>query len=99
MRIAVPDLISNSYFPALAAIELGFFKAEGFHADLHTIYPLPKAMEALRDHQVDFVAGSAHATLTAFPEWKGAKLKLLLGKTVRLYILVQDADLYGFRFK
>jgi len=32
-------------------------------------------------------------------EWKGAKLKLLLGKTVRLYILVQDADLYGFRFK
>ena len=27
MRIAVPDLISNSYFPAVAAIELGYFKA------------------------------------------------------------------------
>ena len=32
-------------------------------------------------------------------EWKEAKLESLLGKTVRLYILVQDADLYGFRFK
>ena len=32
-------------------------------------------------------------------EWKDGKLESLLGKTVRLYILVQDADLYGFRFK
>ena len=32
-------------------------------------------------------------------EWNEAKLESLLGKTVRLYILVQDADLYGFRFK
>lgn len=31
--------------------------------------------------------------------WKEAKLESLLGKTVRLYIMVQDADLYGFRFK
>ena len=29
MRIAVPDLVSNSYFPAVAAIELGFFQAQG----------------------------------------------------------------------
>jgi len=32
-------------------------------------------------------------------EWKEATLESLLGKTVRLYILVQDAELYGFRFK
>ena len=32
-------------------------------------------------------------------EWKNASLESLQGKTVRLYILVQDADLYGFRFK
>ena len=32
-------------------------------------------------------------------EWKDASLESLHGKTVRLYILVQDADLYGFRFK
>ena len=30
MKIAVPDVISNSYFPAAAAVELGFFKQEGF---------------------------------------------------------------------
>ena len=28
MKIAIPDLISNSYFPAAAAVELGFFKEE-----------------------------------------------------------------------
>ena len=32
-------------------------------------------------------------------QWKEANLESLLGKTVRLYIMVQDADLYGFRFK
>ena len=32
--------------------------------------------------------------------WKGkASLQKYLGKTVRLYIYVKDADLYGFRFK
>ena len=30
--------------------------------------------------------------------WKDAKLGSLQGKTARLYIMVQDADLYGFRF-
>ena len=37
MRIAVPDLISNSYFPAVAAVELGFFKAEGLEAELEML--------------------------------------------------------------
>ena len=32
-------------------------------------------------------------------KFKDASFESLLGKTVRLYILVQDADLYGFRFK
>ncbi len=31
--------------------------------------------------------------------FKSAGVSSLLGKTVRLYILVQDANLYGFRFK
>lgn len=26
LKIAVPDLVSNSDFPAVAAVELGFFK-------------------------------------------------------------------------
>jgi NitT/TauT family transport system substrate-binding protein len=29
MKLAVPDLISNSYFPAVAAVALGFFEEEG----------------------------------------------------------------------
>ncbi len=29
MKIAVPDLVTNSYFPAIAAVELGFFQQEG----------------------------------------------------------------------
>ena len=28
-KVALPDLVSNSYFPAIAAVELGFFKNEG----------------------------------------------------------------------
>lgn len=32
-------------------------------------------------------------------QFKQATLESLMGKTVRLFIVVQDADLYGFRFK
>jgi len=92
MRIAVPDLISNSYFPAVAAIELGFFKAEGLDAELELIFPVPKTMEDLRDGKVDFVAGAAHATLQAFPNWKGAKLLAALAQNT-YWMLVLKADL------
>lgn len=74
MKIALPDLISNSYFPAAAAVELGFFKAEGLDATLELIFPVDKAYRALRDGQVDIVAGSAHSALAAFPRWQGVKL-------------------------
>jgi NitT/TauT family transport system substrate-binding protein len=74
MKIAVPDLISNSYFPAVAAVELGFFKKEGLDVSLELIAPTERAYAALRDGEVDFVGSSAHSTLTAFPEWRGAKL-------------------------
>lgn len=91
MRIAVPDLVSNSYFPALAATELGFFAAEGLDAELQLISPVPKAMEALRDDALDFVAGPAHAALSAFPEWKGVKLVAALAqKTFWMLILRSD---------
>ena len=92
MRIAVPDLISNSYFPAVAAVELGFFKAEGLYAKLELIFPVPKTMEDLRDGKLDFVAGAAHATLQAFPNWKGAKLLAALAQNT-YWMLVLRADL------
>jgi NitT/TauT family transport system substrate-binding protein len=74
MKIAVPDMISNSYFPAEAAVELGFFHEEGLDVSLEMIFPVDKAYEALRDGKVDFVGGSAHSALAAFPQWQGVKL-------------------------
>jgi ABC-type nitrate/sulfonate/bicarbonate transport system substrate-binding protein len=92
MRVAVPDLISNSYFPAVAAVEMGFFKEEGLDAELQLLFPVPKTMETLRDGGLDFVAGAAHATLAAFPDWQGGKLLAALGQ--RMYwLLVLRADL------
>ena len=74
MKLAVPDMISNSYFPAIAAIELGMFKEEGLDVELEMIFPVDKAYAAMRDGAVDFVGGSAHSALSAFPQWQGAKL-------------------------
>ena len=48
MKLAVPDMISNSYFPAIAAIELGFFRKEGLDVELELIFPVDKAYAALR---------------------------------------------------
>jgi ABC-type nitrate/sulfonate/bicarbonate transport system substrate-binding protein len=74
MKLAVPDMISNSYFPAEAAVELGFFKQEGLDVALELIFPVDKAYAALRDGAVEFVGGSAHSALAAFSGWDGVKL-------------------------
>jgi ABC-type nitrate/sulfonate/bicarbonate transport system substrate-binding protein len=74
MKLAVPDMISNSYFPAIAAIELGLFRQQGLDVSLEMIYPVDKCYAALRDGTVDFVGGSAHSALSAFPQWQGVKL-------------------------
>ena len=74
MKLAVPDMISNSYFPAIAAIELGCFRQEGLKVELELIFPVDKAYAALRDGAVDLVGGSAHSALAAFPQWQGVKL-------------------------
>ena len=74
MKLAVPDMISNSYFPAIAAAELGCFKRKGLDVEVELIFPVDKAYAALRDGTVDFVGGSAHSALAAFPQWQGVKL-------------------------
>ncbi len=92
MKLAVPDLISNSYFPAVAAVELGFFKTEGLEVELELVFPVDRAYRELRDGAVDFVGGSAHSVLAAFPEWHGAKL--LCAQAQGMYwFLVMRADL------
>ena len=96
LRIAVPDLVSNSYFPIIAAVEMGFFRDEGFDASVDLLFPIPKTFEALRDGQLDFVVGSAHATLLAFPGWQGAKLLATCGQHTYWFLVIRS-DLYPKR--
>jgi NitT/TauT family transport system substrate-binding protein len=92
MKLAMPDMISNSYFPAIAAIELGFFRKEGLDVELELIFPVDKAYAALRSGAVDFVGGSAHSALAAFPQWEG--VKLLCAQAQGMYwFLVMHRDL------
>jgi ABC-type nitrate/sulfonate/bicarbonate transport system substrate-binding protein len=96
MRLAVPDLISNSYFPVAAAVELGFFKEEGLDVTLELVFPVDRAYREMRDDHIDFVGGSAHSALAAFPEWEGAKV--LCAQAQGMYwFLVMRADLGGTR--
>ena len=96
MKLAIPDMISNSYFPAIAAIELGLFKREGLDVELELIYPVDKSYAALREGTVDFVGGSAHSALSAFPRWQGAKLLCAQGQGM-YWFLVMHSDLGGKR--
>src|SRR5499433_4605605 len=85
-------MISNSYFPAIAAIELGFFRQQGLDVTLEMIFPVDKAYAAMRDGIVDFVGGSAHSALAAFPEWRG--VKLICAQAQGMYwFLVMRSDL------
>ncbi|MCY4447401.1 MAG: ABC transporter substrate-binding protein [Chloroflexi bacterium] len=90
MRIGVPDLVSNSYFPAIAAVDLGAFAAEGLDADIELVFPVTRAMEMLRDGELDYVAGSAHAVLTAFPRWEGASLLAALAQHMYWFLVLRS---------
>jgi NitT/TauT family transport system substrate-binding protein len=96
MKLAVPDLISNSYFPAVAAVELGLFAKQGLDVSLELIFPVDKSYCALRDGEIDFVGGSAHSALAAFPEWNGCKLLCAQGQGM-YWFLVMRADLKAQR--
>jgi NitT/TauT family transport system substrate-binding protein len=96
MRIAAVDLISNTCFPALAADELGFFKAEGLDACIELVASLG-ATKALHDGSADaMIAGSVHDVLTEFPQWKGVKIVVALSKGTP-WLLVVRADLTAKR--
>lgn len=92
VALAVPDLVSNSFFPAIAAVELGFFKDEGLEARTALIFPNYRTFEALRDGTVDLVAGPAHAALLACPRWQGLKLLGALAQGL-FWVLVMRTDL------
>ena len=88
MKVAIPDLISPSYFPLIAAVELGFFEKEGIRASLELRYPVTKTYEDLRDGKLDFVGGASHAVLYAFKDWQGGKLLCALAQHMYWFLVV-----------
>jgi NitT/TauT family transport system substrate-binding protein len=92
MKLALPDMISNSYFPAIAAVELGFFRQEGLDISLELMSPADKAYRAMADGEVDFVGAEVHTALAVFPGWRG--MKLLCAQAQGMYwFLVMRADI------
>lgn len=89
LRVAIPDLISPSYFPAVAAVELGCFKDQGFDAELSLLYPVTRTYEELRDGKLDFVGGAAHAALYAFKDWQGGKLLCALAQHMYWFLVLK----------
>ena len=82
LKIAVPDLVSNSYFPAVAAIELGFFKEEGLDVALEPIFPVDKTYAALREGQIDLVGGSAQSAPRPLPRRRRVGAQLAVRREV-----------------
>lgn len=92
LRIAIPDMVSPSYFPAIAAVELGFFEKEGLDAAIELVFPVIRTCEELRDGRLDFVGGAAHAPLYVFRDWNGCKLLCALAQNMYWFLVVR-ADL------
>src|SRR3989442_1015927 len=89
LRVAIPDLISPSYFPAIAAVELGCFKEQGFDAIIELLYPVTKTYEELREGRLDFVGGASHAALYAFKDWKGGRLLCALAQHMYWFLVLR----------
>src|SRR5258708_19780275 len=82
-------MVSPSYFPAIAAVELGCFRKEGLEAAVELLFPVTKTFEALRDGRLDFVGGAAHAPLYAFRAWTGCKLLCALSQNMYWFLVVR----------
>ena len=89
LRVAVPDLVSPSYFPAIAAVELGYFQREGLDATIELLFPVTRTYEELRDGRLDFVAGTAHAPLYAFKNWGGCRLLAALSQHMYWFLVLR----------
>src|SRR5215472_17245689 len=88
MRLTVADAISPSYFVAIAAIELGFFRREGI--DVEFVFSPPNPSQALKDGTIDFFGGSPFTGLRAFPGWRGAALLCALSQYTYWFLAVRS---------
>jgi NitT/TauT family transport system substrate-binding protein len=84
-------MVSPSYFPAIAAVELGFFRQEGLDATIELLFPVTTLFEALRDGTLDYAGGAAHALLYAFPQWKGCRLLCALSQNMYWFLVLAKA--------
>ena len=90
MRVAIPDLVSPSYFPLIAAVELGFFAKQGLRASLELLYPVTKTYDELCEGRLDFVGGASHAALYAFKDWEGGRLLCALAQYMYWFLVVRS---------
>jgi NitT/TauT family transport system substrate-binding protein len=74
LKLAIPDLISNSYFPAIAAVQLGCFAAEALDVDLELMVPIETAFQGMQRGTVHLLGASAHLMAGGFPQWQGVKM-------------------------
>jgi ABC-type nitrate/sulfonate/bicarbonate transport system substrate-binding protein len=93
IRIAITDLVSNSYFPALAAEELGFYRDEGVDGRVELVMPLSDAYERLTDGSITFVADGIHDSFVVWPRWNGLRALMTLQQgTPWLLVVRSDLD-------
>ena len=95
MKLAVPDLISNSYFPAAAAVELGFFKEEGLDVSLELVFPVDRAYREMRDGHIDLSAAQRIRRSPPFPNGRepncsAHRLRACIGFSLCAPILTLD---------
>src|SRR5215208_1715497 len=90
MRVTVSDVVSPSYFVALAAVELGYFKAEGVDAEF--VVSPPDGSKALRAGEIDFLGASPYVGFMDFPGWRGGKVLAALSQHTYWFLAVR-ADL------
>src|SRR2546430_15064683 len=82
-------MVSPSYFPAIAAVELGFFREQGVDATIELVFPVTKTYEELREGGLAWVGGAAHAPLYAFRDWAGCKLLCALSQNMYWFLVVR----------
>ena len=88
MRITVADAISPSYFVAIAAVQLGFFRQEGI--DMEFVFSPPDPSQALKDGAIDFFGGSPYTGLRTFPGWRGGILLCALSHYTYWFLAVRS---------
>lgn len=103
LRVAIPDLVSPSYFPLIGAVELGHCATEGLDAAVELLFPVERAYRALAAGEVDYVGAAVHAALYVFEGWRGCRLLGALSQGMYWFLVVdrrveaEPGDLHALR--